>query len=57
MNTLSTHGLQELDRARARAIGGGNPVALGVAFAGAAGAGFRWGYTVLGPYLVKRFNL
>lgn len=57
MNTLATHGLEELDPESARAIDGGNPIALGIAMAGAAGAGFRWGYNVLGPYLVERYNL
>lgn len=55
MITLATHGLEELDPASARAIGGGNPLALGAAFVSAAGAGFRWGYTVLGPHLVRHY--
>jgi hypothetical protein len=53
MNALTVPGLEELDRASARAIDGGNPVALGVAIAGAFGAGVRWGYHVLGPYVMS----
>lgn len=55
MITLAMPGLEELDPESARVVSGGNPIALGIAIAGAAGAGFRWGYTVLGPHLVENY--
>ncbi|HEX5436757.1 MAG TPA: hypothetical protein VFW98_06340 [Gemmatimonadaceae bacterium] len=53
-------GMEELDAAHARRISGGNPVLLaaGVAIAGlmltAAAAGLKFGYTVLGPWVMDQ---
>ena len=49
MRTLIIEGFEELDPATARETDGGNPLALAIALAGAAGAGARWGISKLGP--------
>jgi hypothetical protein len=51
MNTLAIQGLEELDDSSAGRISGGNPVALGVAYAAAFAAGIKFGYYVVGPWL------
>ena len=55
MYTDSAHGVRELDTTDLDAIRGGNPgaaVALAGAFVSAFGWGVRFGYTVVGPYLM-----
>ena len=56
MDRLALQEVEALDEETARSIDGGNPIALAIAYSGAAAAGFQWGYTVLGPYLVQRFG-
>jgi hypothetical protein len=51
MNTLTDYGVEELDRSGSEAVSGGNPVALGIAMATMVGAGIKFGYTVVGPWL------
>jgi hypothetical protein len=57
MNALAIHGMEELSPLDAADIRGGNPVMAGVAVAGmmltAFAAGLRFGYEVLGPWLVE----
>ena len=55
MHTDSAHGMRELGTIDLEAIRGGNPgaaVALGGALASAFGWGVRFGYHVVGPWLM-----
>jgi hypothetical protein len=56
MTALAIHGMEELSPSEAAGIRGGN-IAAAVAIAGmmvtAFGAGFRFGYEVVGPWLVE----
>jgi hypothetical protein len=59
MRALAIHEMEELSQPDAVAVRGGNPAALGAAVAIAGlmvtgfGAGFRFGYDVLGPWLAQ----
>jgi hypothetical protein len=58
MSALAIRNVEELSPSEAAGIRGGNPVlAASVAVAGmmvtAFGAGFRFGYDVLGPWLLE----
>lgn len=62
MQAMLQPGIQPLARADQRAVQGGNPLGiavaaatLGVAMAGAMGAGFQWGYNNLGPTFNRYF--
>ena len=52
MNAYSAYGVDELDAASLEDTSGGNPVAYGVSLASAFAWGFKWGYNVVGPWLV-----
>lgn len=60
MNGLMLHGIEELSPHEAERTTGGTPVLMAsVAIAGmmvtAFAAGVKFGYTVLGPWLVENF--
>lgn len=55
MHALTTYGVEELGASAREGIAGGNPVPYGLALVSAFGWGFRWGYDVAGPWLVRHF--
>ena len=55
MHALTAYGVEELDAGGRERTAGGNPVTFGLALVSAFGWGFRWGYDVAGPWLVRQF--
>ena len=53
MNAFSAFGVEELDASAREHTVGGNPVAYGASLASAFAWGFKWGYNVVGPWLVE----
>ena len=58
MHALSKHGMRALGSGEVREVRGGNPaISLGIAVASAFGWGLRYGYTVVGPWMMGHDRL
>jgi hypothetical protein len=57
MKTISTHEVRELEDSELVQVSGGNLVAAGIAVASAFGWGLKFGYTVVGPWLMAHDRL